>query len=351
MKLSISLFPIFWFSFLTLHSVSAQKCFNGYFQLNSTYDLSRRQIFSTLASNVTTHNGLYTTELGQNQDRIFIIGMCIPGTEPQHCSDCIKSTSDGLLQACPNQTVGYAWPDVCMVRYSNISFSGSSLIMEPSQNVSNPQDIGVDSTLFDRVWEELMLRTITAASSGKRGSFGHKYYAAEVAVLTPLLTIYSMMRCTPDVSSGNCEFCLKESVRGYNSCCRGNIGGAFVRPFCFIRWDLYPFAGAFDRANSTSQGIFFHMICNKNLLKLIKLSLIGYDLLLCADTKTISTVAIVAIVVPIFVILVVLAVGLLVCRRKKQYQNIKIQGWLQLNICFQRFMQLPKVKLRTNSAK
>ncbi|KAF8109723.1 hypothetical protein N665_0093s0073 [Sinapis alba] len=304
MKFSTSVLPpIFWFTLFTLHSVSAQNCFNGYFKLNSTYDLSRRQILSSLASNVTTHNGLYSTSLGQNPDRIFIIGMCIPGTEPQHCSDCINRTSDGLLRSCPNQSAGYAWPDVCMVRYSNISFSGS-LIMEPSEPVSDRKDIGVNLTVFDRVWEELMLRTITAASSGSRGSFGHKYYAAEVATLTSFETIYSMMQCTPDVSSGDCEFCLKETVSAYNSCCRGNIGGAYVRPFCFIRWDLYPFADAFDnitlpedRANTTTK-----------------------------DRKTISTGAIVAIVVPIFVILVLLSVGLLVCRKKKQYQNIKVQG-------------------------
>ncbi|KAF3565055.1 hypothetical protein DY000_02015319 [Brassica cretica] len=281
-----------------------KTCFNGYFKLNSTYDLSRSQIFSSLASNVTTHNGLYRTSLGQNQDRIFVIGMCIPGNEPQRCSDCIKSTSDGLLRGCPNQTAGYAWPDVCMVRYSNISFSGS-LVMEPSEPVSDPKDIGVNLTVFDRVWEELMLRTIAAASSGSRGSFGHKYYAAEIATLTSFQTIYSMMQCTPDVSSGDCEFCLKETVSAYNSCCRGHIGGAYVRPFCFIRWNLYPFAKAFDnitlserdRANITSE-----------------------------DKKTISTVAIVAIVVPIFVIFVLLVVGLLVCRRKEQYQNLKVQG-------------------------
>ncbi|CAH8354893.1 unnamed protein product [Eruca vesicaria subsp. sativa] len=304
MKLSSSVLPVFWFSLLTLHSVSSQNCSNGYFKLNSTYDLSRRQIFSSLASNVTTHNGLYSTTVGQNQDRIFIIGMCIPGTEQEHCSNCIKSTSDGLLRACPNQTVGYAWPDVCMVRYSNISFSGS-LVMEPSQPVSDHKDIGVNLTVFDRVWEELMLRTITAASSGSRGSFGHKYYAAEISTLTSFQTIYSMMQCTPDVSSGDCEYCLKETVKAYNSCCRGHIGGAYVRPFCFIRWNLYPFAEAFDnitlperdQANTTTE-----------------------------DTKTISSVAIVAIVVPIFVILILLVVGLLVCKIKEKYQNIKFQG-------------------------
>ncbi|KAG2330469.1 hypothetical protein Bca52824_001649 [Brassica carinata] len=260
------------------------------------------------------------TSVGQNQDRIFIIGMCIPGTEPEHCSDCIKRTSDGLLRACPNQTVGYAWPDVCMVRYSNISFSGS-LIMEPSLQVLDPKDIDINLTVFDSVWEDLMLRTITAASSGSRRSFGHKYYAAQIAPLTSFQSLYSMMQCTPDVSSRDCEFCLKQTVSAYDICCLGYIGGAYVRPFCLIRWNLYPFAEAFDNIklperdgrNTTREGIFLHKICNKNLAMIVN------DLTLCADRKTISTVAIVAIVVTIVVILVLLVVGLLVCRRRKAH--------------------------------
>ncbi|ESQ38347.1 hypothetical protein EUTSA_v10028517mg [Eutrema salsugineum] len=246
MKLKTSIIPIFWFFLITFHSVSAQTC--GYFKLNSTYDLNRRLVLSSLASNVTTHNGFYSSSIGQNPNRIFIIGMCIPGTTPEKCSDCVKGSTDGLLRSCPNP-LGYVWIDCCMVRYSNYSFS-KSLVMEPSLPVSDPKAIDVDLTVFDRIWDELMVRTITAASNGS-SSFGHKYYAAKVASLTTSQTIYAMMQCTPDVSSGDCEFCLKRTVGDYKSCCRGNSGGAFVRPFCFIRWDLYPFAGAFNNITSS----------------------------------------------------------------------------------------------------
>ncbi|XP_019090217.1 PREDICTED: putative cysteine-rich receptor-like protein kinase 34 [Camelina sativa] len=242
------LLQIFLFCLITFDSVSAQTCFNGYFKPTSAFDINRRLILSTLASKVTTHNGFYSTSIGQSQ--LLIIGMCIPGTKPETCSDCIKGSTDGLLRSCPNQTVGYVWPDCCMVRYSNISFS-RSLIMEPSQPVSDPAPIGVDLKVFDRIWEELMSRAITAASSThKSSSFKHRYYAAEVASLTAFQTIYAMVQCTPDVSSGDCEFCLKKTVVDYKKCCRGNKGGAFVRPFCFIRWDLYPFAGAFENVTS-----------------------------------------------------------------------------------------------------
>ncbi|VVB07662.1 unnamed protein product [Arabis nemorensis] len=327
MKLKISFLPLFWF-FLISVSSGQEICFSGFFKPNSTYDLNRRLILSSLASNVTTHNGFYNSSIGQNPNRIFIIGMCIPGTKPETCSDCIKGASDKLVQSCPNQTEAYTWPDCCMVRYSNISFSGSLLLMEPSQELYNTGDIrdtDANLTVFDRVWEELMVRTVNVASLSSNGSssrFGQKYFAAEVASLTTFETMYAMMQCTPDVSSGDCEVCLKRSVGDYESCCRGKQGGAVIRPSCFFRWDLYPYAGAFDnvalppprpqslpqpplsltppvsdRANTTSK-----------------------------DGKSMSVGTIVAIVVPTIVMLVLLVVGFLVCMKGKSEKRTEVQA-------------------------
>ncbi|KAL1214816.1 Cysteine-rich receptor-like protein kinase 34 [Cardamine amara subsp. amara] len=320
MNLKTSFLPIFLFCLTILDSVSAQEiCFKGFFKPNSTYDLNRGLIVSSLASNVTTHNGYFNSSIGQDPNRIFVMAMCIPGTKPETCSDCIKGASDGLLQSCLNQTEAYTWPDCCMVRYSNISFSGS-LVMEPSETLYNTGDIedtDANLTMFDKIWEELMLRTITAASLSSNESFGKKYFAAEVASLTAFRTIYAMMQCTPDVSSGDCEFCLKQSVGDYESCCRRKQGGAVIRPSCFIRWDLYPYAGAFenvtlppppppplsltppvsDRAKTTDK-----------------------------DGKSISTGVISAIGVPTVAILVLLVVGFVVCRRRKSYQTVEVQA-------------------------
>ncbi|KAL0712961.1 hypothetical protein Bca4012_019939 [Brassica carinata] len=131
-------------------------CFNGYFKPNSTYDLSvvKSSLLLLLMSQLTTDY-----------------------TEPQS---------------------------------AKIRTESSSLVLDP-------KDIDINLTVFDSVWEDLMLRTITAASSGSRRSFGHKYYAAQIAPLTSFQSLYSMMQC-----------------------------GAYVRPFCLIRWNLYPFAEAFD---------------------------------------------------------------------------------------------------------
>ncbi|KAF8109721.1 hypothetical protein N665_0093s0071 [Sinapis alba] len=311
---------MFLVSLLALDSVSAQEiCFNGFFNPNSTYDLNRRQILSSLASNVTSNNGFFNSSFGQNPNRVFIIGMCIPGTKPETCLDCIKGASDRLSQSCPNQTEAYTWPDCCMVRYSNVSFSGS-LVTEPSQALYNNGDIrdtDANMTVFDRVYDELMVRTIASASNGS-SSFQQKYFAAEVASLTTFETMYAMMQCTPDVSSRDCELCLQKSVGEYSSCCRGKQGGAVIRPSCFFRWDLYPYAGAFDNVTLPP--------ARPRALPPPPPSLSPPVNTTRKDGKTISTGIIVAIVVPAVVMLVLLVLGLTVCRKRKLYQTNEVQA-------------------------
>ncbi|KAL0846560.1 hypothetical protein Bca101_019806 [Brassica carinata] len=324
MKLMTSFLPVFLVSLIALDSVSAQEiCFNGFFKPNSTYDLNRRQILSSLASNVTSNNGFVNSSIGQNPNRVFIIGMCIPGTKPETCSDCIKGASDRLSKSCPNQTEAYTWPDCCMVRYSNISFSGS-LVMEPSESLYNTGDIGdtdANMSVFDRVYEELMVRTIAAALNGS-SSFEQKYFAAEVAPLTTTKTIYAMMQCTPDVSSRDCELCLKKSVGEYLSCCRGKQGGAIIRPSCFFRWDLYPYAGAFDNVTLPPA----HPPALPPPLPSLSPPVSDPANTTRKDGKTISTGIIVAIVVPAVIMLVLLVIGFMVCRKRKLYQTNEIQA-------------------------
>ncbi|KAJ4876285.1 putative cysteine-rich receptor-like protein kinase 35 [Raphanus sativus] len=309
MKLKTSCVLIFC-SFLTsLDVVSAQICLNGYFSPNSTYHSNRRQILSSIASNVTSHNGFFSSSIGHAPNRIFITGMCIPETKPDACSVCIEDASDRLLDGCPNQTEAYSWPDFCMVRYSNVSFSGS-LVTEPSRIICDPGDINVDLTVFDSVYEELMVRT-TAAASNRSSSFEQKYFAAEVASLKNFETMYTMMQCAPDVSSRDCEFCLNRSVVEYKSSCRGKRGGWVSRPSCFFHWELYPFADAFDTITSLpppphpSPPSLTPPASDRGTTT-------GKD-----GKKGLIGVIIVAVFVPTIVILAVLIIRFTVCRRKK----------------------------------
>lgn len=103
----------------------------------------------------------------------------------------------------------------------------------------NTANINSNITEFKKIWEGLIHGIIAAASAQKNG------YKADVAALTPFQNIYALMQCTPDISSGDCDNCLRQSVIDYQSCCGEKTGGYVMRPICFFRWQLLTFSKAF----------------------------------------------------------------------------------------------------------
>ena len=241
----MSLCPILCFVLICFGaaSVSAQTCQNnGGFTPNGTYDANRRLILSSLPSNVTAQKGLfYNGSIGQEPNRVYVTGMCMPGSDPVDCSGCIKTASDGLLERCPNQTEAYSWPGdptLCHVRYSNTSFLGS-LGLSPRASITNGANVTSDLEEFRKIWEDLVVRMVDAASSND------SHYTANTAALTPFQDIYAMMQCTLDLSSDDCKTCLRRSASEYSQpCCNTKQGTRIVRPSCYFRMELYMFSKA-----------------------------------------------------------------------------------------------------------
>ncbi|KAF2582749.1 hypothetical protein F2Q68_00002312 [Brassica cretica] len=144
--------------------VSAQRCGNSlFFRPNSAYDTNRRLVLSTLASQVSSRNGYYNVSVGEGPGKIYALGLCIPGTDPEVCSDCIQTASDGLLESCPNQTNSWDWradKTLCFVRYSNISFFNRS-DLEPTQAEYDTGMYTGNVTTYTRVWNSFMESMIT----------------------------------------------------------------------------------------------------------------------------------------------------------------------------------------------
>ncbi|EOA16172.1 hypothetical protein CARUB_v10004309mg [Capsella rubella] len=243
----------------SVSSVPAQTCMkSGRFRPNSTYDANRRLILSFLPSNVTAQVGFfYNGSVGQEQNRVYAIGMCIPGAAPDDCSDCIKTVSDRLIQSCPYQTEAYSWhgePTLCHVRYSNTSFSGSAT-MDPSELVANTEDINSNLRELTEIYNGLIFRMINAASTAKSTpSSSNNYYTAAMAAVPASENIYALMQCTPDLSSNSddCRNCLQESTNDYQLCCSQKQGGVVMRPSCYFRWGLKTFSKAFGNITVAS---------------------------------------------------------------------------------------------------
>ncbi|XP_013625142.1 PREDICTED: cysteine-rich receptor-like protein kinase 14 isoform X1 [Brassica oleracea var. oleracea] len=317
MKLK-NFFQIFWFVLVGFVVVSAQECGRtGSFIPGDRYDTNRGLMLSSLASNVSARGGFFNGSIGQGPDRVYALGMCIQGAEPEVCSKCIEQASNEVLDRCPNQTEGLNWPQVrilCMVRYSNSSFFGS-LKAEPHFYIANQADIIYNSTGFDQVWEDLASRMLAGATSPSSKS---KYYAAEIAHLTSFQIIYALMQCTPDLSLEDCTICLRQSVADYESCCHGKQGGIVYRASCVFRWELFPFSEAFSgiTLDPPPEAPTFLTppagnVTNKK------------------GSETVSIGMFRAIVIPtaiIVIILVLLALGFFIYKWRKPYQALGSQG-------------------------
>ncbi|EOA18209.1 hypothetical protein CARUB_v10006694mg [Capsella rubella] len=254
---SVHFFLFFFVISFNAISVSAQTCDNttGTFEPDNPYDKNRRLILSTLATNVTALTGYYFNgSIGIAPDEVYTIGMCAPASEDHVCSLCIKTTSESLLQNCPNQADAFSWSGeetLCLVRYSNRPISGL-LNMTPRGAIYNTGELNTNQTEFDIVWTNLtssMITGITSSSSSSGANNSSKYYSDGLAPVPDFKNISAMMQCTPDVSTEDCRTCLRTNVDDYGHCCRKYQGGVISRPNCFFRWETYSFDGATDQIN------------------------------------------------------------------------------------------------------
>ncbi|KAL1214698.1 putative cysteine-rich receptor-like protein kinase 39 [Cardamine amara subsp. amara] len=236
----------------TLNVVNAATCVGSFYNGSSSYGVNRKNLFSTLASNVITNGGFYNASLGKSPNKVHALALCIRGYKPKACISCVEKVTQQIQADCPNRMESFKWDNddgdnvSCLVRSSNHStfknltlgpaiLFPSALTIEPSKNM----------TLFKQEWDATVNRTLEAATKAENSSV-LKYYSAVNAEFTEFPNVYMLMQCTPDITSRDCMRCLGDCVSYFNKQYWGRQGGESSRPSCVFRWDLYAFHGAFD---------------------------------------------------------------------------------------------------------
>lgn len=240
---------LLFFLLLTINGIhSTFLCGDENFPPNTTYgETLDKSLLPSLASNVIREGGFYNASL----DGVYTLSLCRKHYEVQACRSCVDRASRNLVTQCQGKTEAYHWDSEdtdnvsCLVRYSNVSTFGK-LRLEPLKNVPHsdlPSDLNLDR--FTLEFSSMANQTIEVASKADESSV-LKYYGVSSAEFTDFSAVYMMMQCTPDLSSTDCNTCLRENVQFNQEKNRGRVGGTVSRPSCYFRWDLYDFAGAFD---------------------------------------------------------------------------------------------------------
>ncbi|KAK3188240.1 hypothetical protein Dsin_027801 [Dipteronia sinensis] len=215
-----------------------EHCYDtGNFTANSTYATNRNLLVSSLASNITVLNsGFYNTTIGQEPDKVYGLALCRGDVSSEDCSSCVNSTSQDIMSTCHSTKEALMWAGdpPCLVHYADRSLFGKVEMYVPINRYYRGNNLTMNLTEFDKIWQPLMERTMREASSGS----SEIKFATQEANLTSIQTIYALMQCTPDLSQSDCFYCLTRYLDEYKKCCHGRQGGGVESPNCMLRWDL-----------------------------------------------------------------------------------------------------------------
>ncbi|KAK7391012.1 hypothetical protein VNO78_19290 [Psophocarpus tetragonolobus] len=220
---------------------SAHFCSNGTrYQPNSTFQSNLNTLLSSLISNssLEANNGFYQTSVAKyTPDDIDGFFLCRGDVNATVCHDCITAAATNLTRFCPNNTESYIWYDVCMLSYSNSTFDND--IKVPAFSLRNERNI--DNSSLDQFNEMLSSLINSLASKAEASSTAEKKFGAGEVSLWSTHKLYGMAQCRPDLTSANCETCLRSAIAGFPECCNGSEGARALLPACTIRYELYPF--------------------------------------------------------------------------------------------------------------
>ncbi|XP_030968418.1 cysteine-rich receptor-like protein kinase 10 [Quercus lobata] len=216
-------------------------CSNQTFSPNSTYRSNLNNLLSFLNTNSTREAGFYNTTVGQTQtpeNTVYGLFLCRGDLATIECQDCVSTSTKEIVQLyCPEEKEAVIWYDECMLRYSNRSFF-SIMEDEPSKILWNLLDI-TEPNRFIQLAEKTLSDLVPGAAANALS--GAKRFGTKETKFTDSQTLYNLVQCLPDLSSFDCNRCLREAITNLSTAFRGKRGGRVLNPSCNVRYEVFAF--------------------------------------------------------------------------------------------------------------
>ncbi|XP_058197635.1 cysteine-rich receptor-like protein kinase 10 isoform X1 [Rhododendron vialii] len=205
---------------------------------NSTYQTNLNTLLSGLSSNSYNSSiGFYNFTAGSSPpDVAYGLFICRGDVSAAVCRDCVTYAVGDVVKRCPRSKRVTIWYDECILRYSNESIFSTSdtsfrLMLINPQNATN-------ATSFREALGKVMNDVSARASSHDSG---RKFATTELMNYSSLQPVYGLAQCTPDLSTTDCNTCLRTGIAIFPSCCDAKIGARVLFPSCYVHYETYPF--------------------------------------------------------------------------------------------------------------
>ncbi|KAK7343557.1 hypothetical protein VNO77_12372 [Canavalia gladiata] len=218
------------------HSCSSNKTFTP----DSTYQSNLHTLLTSLCSHATTSQFYNTTSGGDAGETIYGSFMCRGDVTNHTCQECLTIATQQIASQCPFSKEAIIWYHQCSVRYSNRYFFSTVdewprftfMNYNATTNSTKEGSYGwlLANTLSDVVGE--------AANAGPAGT---KKFATKNASLSESQNVYTLVQCTPDLSSQDCRKCLGDIMRDIPLCCLGKDCGMVLFPSCSLMFGIDQF--------------------------------------------------------------------------------------------------------------
>ncbi|KAF9672183.1 hypothetical protein SADUNF_Sadunf11G0014200 [Salix dunnii] len=217
---------------------------------NSTYQANLNLLLSSLSSNSTriNINGFYNVSAGKDPDEVYGMFLCRGDVSNSVCRNCVNFATKDVLDKCPIEKVAMIWYDECELRYSNRNIF-STVDQDATVLMSSPNNVTVQPEIFNQLVETTIYDIAVRASSAPSGA---KKFAVQQANYTGDQKLYTLVQCTPDLSTPDCRRCLEGAISKLGNCCNRKQGGRVIFASCNFRYELYEFYNATAAAEAVA---------------------------------------------------------------------------------------------------
>jgi hypothetical protein len=212
-----------------------------------------QQVAATLPKNTSSSPVHFaTTIFGQAPDVVYALALCRGDVlNDTACGECVANTFAKVLSQTPPpqqqcRTAAYYYGGSCRLFYSVddiLARSNNTTLPnvddEPFTlwNVNNFTGDADDIRRIVGLKQELLLETVQRAA----GAEPRRFATGVMESGTTFPPVYSLAQCTPDLSAGDCQACLRRLLGTVNSTMALRMGAQIHVIRCYFRYETYLF--------------------------------------------------------------------------------------------------------------